>query len=284
MFLEQIKILVEQARARGLRDDYIINLVKEHLQIRVLDYLYNNKKYNNKLIFTGGTCLRYCFNLPRLSEDLDFDYEGKFDMEALKDDLNRFFAETVGIKETNTVIKGRNRKIYIKLPILKELSLPYGRSDILFLKVEPSPVPHAPKKTEITAVNREGLYFFIKRYSIADLMSGKIHAFLTRSFFQGKKNEVDFKGRDVFDLIWYMGQDIIPDWERLRVTLRGTIYEKYDWEQLLAKIGEKLKRLKKQHLAVDLRQFVEQPRVLEQFLKNYIQVFEQYLEKNSGKT
>lgn len=277
MHLEQLKILVEKARNGGMRNDYIINLIKEYLQIRILDYIYNNKKYNNKLIFTGGTCLRYCFGLPRLSEDLDFDYEGKFQVAFLRQDLDRFFRESLKI-DCDSAIKGKGEKLYLKFPILKGLGLAFGRSDILYVKVEPSPVPVAPKKIEITPINREGLYFFVKRYSLEDLMCGKIHAFLTRSYYQGKKNEIDFKGRDVFDLIWYMGKNIIPDWERLHELLAGTEYYQYDWRGILDKIGEKLKRLKSEHLAADLRQFIQDQSILEQFLINYFQIYIQYTE------
>jgi len=47
------------------------NVVKEYLQILVLSFLYSEAQYQ-QLIFYGGSCLRHCFGLPRLSEDLDF--------------------------------------------------------------------------------------------------------------------------------------------------------------------------------------------------------------------
>ena len=42
------------------------NILKEYLQILVLDYIYSNKDYS-RLIFYGGSCLAHCHNLPRLS-------------------------------------------------------------------------------------------------------------------------------------------------------------------------------------------------------------------------
>ncbi|MBU0579152.1 nucleotidyl transferase AbiEii/AbiGii toxin family protein [Patescibacteria group bacterium] len=54
---------------------YVRNLLKESLQYYVLNYVYNSA-YAEQLLFKGGTCLRFCFDLPRLSEDLDFDIVG----------------------------------------------------------------------------------------------------------------------------------------------------------------------------------------------------------------
>ncbi|MCX5750655.1 MAG: nucleotidyl transferase AbiEii/AbiGii toxin family protein [Candidatus Saganbacteria bacterium] len=279
MSLEQIKILVELYRNKGLRDDYIVNILKEYLQLRVLSFVYNSKDFNQKLIFTGGTCLRFCFNLPRLSEDLDFDYEGKLNIKKLADETVHYLTVNQKIPNVTYTLKGKNNKIYIKFSMLDQLGLSYENSKVLFVKVEPTPCPQAPQKTEVSAISKDGLYFYIKRYSLSDLMSGKIHAFLTRSFYKGKENEVDFKGRDAFDLIWYMGQGVVPNLKRLDKLLEGTKYSKLKWLALLEEIGEKLKGLKKQHLVLDLKQFIEEYSLLEQFLSNYLQVFEQYVEK-----
>ena len=45
---------------------YVRSLLKEALQYYVLNYVYNST-YADKLLFKGGTCLRFCFDLPRLS-------------------------------------------------------------------------------------------------------------------------------------------------------------------------------------------------------------------------
>jgi len=274
--LEQLKVFVNELKARGMRNDYIINAIKEYLQIRILDFIYNNKKYSEQLIFTGGTCLRFCFDLPRLSEDLDFDFEDSLNIKQLKNELVDYFVKSLKMPHISGIVKGKNEKIYLKFQILKELGLSFGESKILFLKVETSKTPHAIKKTELSTISKDDLYFYIRRYSLPDLMCGKISAFLNRSFFKGKNNEIDFKGRDAFDLIWYMGKNIVPDYERLKILLKNSPYEGLNWQELLIKIGEKLKSLKIHHLKSDLLQFIENPRLLEQFLNNYLKIFDQY--------
>ena len=70
------------------------NILKEYLQILVLDYIYSHKDYS-RLIFYGGSCLAHCHNLPRLSEDLDFDVEvgSNFNIEDFSDALKNYFSE-----------------------------------------------------------------------------------------------------------------------------------------------------------------------------------------------
>jgi hypothetical protein len=270
---------VNSLKAKGAGNNYIINSIKEFLQIRVLDFIYNNKKYNQNFIFTGGTCLRLCFNLPRLSEDLDFDFVESFNMEDLNEDLNNYFLRSLKMQNITSSIKSKNTKLYLKFPILKEMSLSFGDSDTLYLKIETEPIKNAPYNTEISTISRDSLYFYIKRYSLPDLMSGKINAFLTRPFFKGKTNEIDFKGRDAFDLIWFMGQDIQPNVDRLKGLLSGSKFENLEWQEILKEIHEKFTKLKKDHLRLDLHHFLESQEIFDGFMVNYLTIFEQYYQK-----
>ena len=73
---EILKNIVLEKRKEGIPDFVIRNYLKEYLQYPVLEFIYSNRKYK-RFIFTGGSCLRICFNAPRLSEDLDFDLDKK---------------------------------------------------------------------------------------------------------------------------------------------------------------------------------------------------------------
>ena len=77
IFIEKLKTIVKDRRAEGIPDFAIINFIKEELQYAVLDFIYNNKKYSN-LIMYGGTLLRIAYDLHRMSEDLDFQTNKKF--------------------------------------------------------------------------------------------------------------------------------------------------------------------------------------------------------------
>ena len=67
------------------------HMVKEYLQTLVLGKIAKSK-YANKLVFIGGTSLRFCYGLDRFSEDLDFDFLAN-DKEILREDLNKITRE-----------------------------------------------------------------------------------------------------------------------------------------------------------------------------------------------
>ncbi|MEK7084400.1 MAG: nucleotidyl transferase AbiEii/AbiGii toxin family protein [Patescibacteria group bacterium] len=110
------------------------NILKEYLQIVVLDFMYSHPVYG-QLVFYGGSCLAQCYGLPRLSEDLDFvDLNGAVDIKLLAEDLARYFNEKTDINAVNTMQKFR---VHLKFPILRELGLSGASdSDFLMLKVE----------------------------------------------------------------------------------------------------------------------------------------------------
>ena len=72
MIIDNLKTVLDQNQNKNSL--YLRNLLKEQLQFYLLNYIYTSQ-YGDTFIFKGGTCLRVCFDLPRLSEDLDFDVE-----------------------------------------------------------------------------------------------------------------------------------------------------------------------------------------------------------------
>src|SRR5690606_38859081 len=48
-------------------------IIREYLQYKILQIVFDNPTYSNKLCFLGGTCLRLVHENTRFSEDLDFD-------------------------------------------------------------------------------------------------------------------------------------------------------------------------------------------------------------------
>jgi len=76
MIKQILKRIVQDKKLQGKSKFLIRNYLREYIQYLVLSLLYNQKKMKN-LVFKGGSCLRICYGLPRLSEDLDFDYSKK---------------------------------------------------------------------------------------------------------------------------------------------------------------------------------------------------------------
>jgi len=73
--------LIKQAEATGFRPDM---LEKVGLLLQLLDAIRNHPFLKNKLVLKGGTALNlFIFDVPRLSIDIDLNYVGVADREAM---------------------------------------------------------------------------------------------------------------------------------------------------------------------------------------------------------
>jgi len=190
------------------------NLLKEYLQIVVLDFIYSHKDYS-QLLFYGGSALAHCFDLQRLSEDLDFiDETKKINVPKLAKDLEDYFRKRTDLEVKTTVQKFR---IYLKFPILRDLGLSTREeTDMLFLKVEVySEFDFCTKySTDIRPVFKYNRSVLIKTLDASTLMATKIRAILFRKWEktdQQGKTTVKVKGRDYFDLLWYLQKGVQPN-------------------------------------------------------------------------
>ncbi|MBI5621047.1 nucleotidyl transferase AbiEii/AbiGii toxin family protein [Candidatus Gottesmanbacteria bacterium] len=190
------------------------NLLKEYLQILILDFIYGHKDYS-RLVFYGGSSLAHCYGLPRLSEDLDFvDLKKKVDFTKLVQELKLYFKKKFGLDLSFSIQKFR---IYLKFPILKELNLAEaGESDLLFLKVEIFSEFNFCRnyKTEMTPIFKFNQSFLVHVFDLPTLMATKIRAVLLRKWIKtNKKGEIlaAVKGRDYFDLLWYLDKGVRPN-------------------------------------------------------------------------
>ncbi len=189
------------------------NILKQSLQIYALDYIYSSPAYG-QLIFYGGSCLSHCHGLPRLSEDLDFvDADGKVNLAQLARDLVAYF-KTAGLDAKATVQKFR---IYLKFPVLREIGLAKAdESDLLFLKVEIFKDFDFCKKyrIEIMPLFKMDKTMLIRVFDLPTLMATKIRAILRRKWEKTDKTGrilTKVKGRDYFDLMWYLEKGVKPN-------------------------------------------------------------------------
>lgn len=268
MLIIEIQKIVQKMQRENLPAGVIKNHIKEYLQFYVLDFIYNSP-FNKKFIFTGGTCLRICYGLNRLSEDIDFDIIGSVDMEAFANDVYAHFVKKLQHKDVEFSIKGKNDKIYLKFPILKSLGLAdAGASDKLYIKIETTPVTIKNYGLEITPVDRERLNFLVQHYDLPTLMACKINAIFQRVYFKGKNNEISFKGRDVYDLIWYLEKGAHPNMSVIKGTL-GIASEKALFEKIYKKVGN----YRSDHLLKDLENLFDN----QVFIKNWAENFKTIL-------
>lgn len=252
---------------------FVRNILKEVLQHHVLDFI-GSSAWAGQLIFTGGTCLRICFDLPRLSEDLDFDveYPKRFTIQAFVDDLTKHFRVGLQYGAFSTKTANNGRTVYVKFPVLKTLRLAAQEheSNTLFIRVDFTNTMGRAYHTELSMKSAGNFSFLIRRYALPDLFSGKISAILTRETTEGKEKKERFKGRDFFDLLWFLEKGVRPNWERLEeMTGLGK-------GEAMARLAQKVQRVTPAYLERDLLPFFADPGFVRRFAGNFHELFGTY--------
>lgn len=239
------------------------NLLKEYLQVIVLDYIYSHIEYS-ELIFYGGSCLSHCFGLPRLSEDLDFvDLYKKINIKQLAKDIEKYFKHNTDLNLKTSIQKFR---IYLKFPLLKELNLSKaGETDLLFLKIEIFKEFDfcSDYQIQIIPLMKFNKSILIKTFDLSTLMSTKIMAILHRKWEKmGKDGKVlvRVKGRDYFDLMWYLSKNITPNLS----CIKGIKTK----EELKEKLKKLIENIDQRSVYIDLEQFIEDEKFIKNLSKN----------------
>jgi len=119
-------------------------LAREYLQARILEFLQDGAAFET-WSFVGGTALRFLFQLPRFSEDLDFSLTHTGAPDHFLDHLRRMKARFLA-EGYITEIKAQNEKTvrsaYLKFPgLLHELGLSPLPSETLSIKIEVDTCP-----------------------------------------------------------------------------------------------------------------------------------------------
>ena len=179
------------------------NYLREFLQIMVLKNIYDQKYFNN-IAFLGGTALRILFDINRFSEDLDFSLINKkgYNFNKINDNIIAFFKQNNIAVETTPKTEKNVHSTFLKFPkILKDLNLSVFDNQKLSIKFEVDTNPPKDWKTETMLVNKT--YFLqITAFDLPSMFATKIHACFFRKY---------TKGRDFYDLVWYLSKKIKPN-------------------------------------------------------------------------
>ena len=231
------------------------NQLREYLQAFALRSFHESEAFR-PLAFVGGTALRFLHNLARYSEDLDFSlvstegYAGRDWMAKLKRDLVLAgFKPEVTWKARNVVHTG-----WVRVAgLLYEAGLSGHPDEKLSIKVEIDTRPPDGGLCERRVVTRH-LTFAVQHYDVSSLLAGKLHAILSRQY---------VKGRDWYDLIWYLSQrpPVVPNLVLLQNALKQTQGDACDdarsWRKL---VRERLDALDFGKVCDDVAPFLERPR------------------------
>ena len=232
------------------------NQVREYLQARILGSLQRSGAMI-PLAFHGGTALRFLYSLPRSSEDLDFALERPselYDLRAYLSDIQRLF-EAEGYRLR---IRASDQKTvhnaFVRFPgLLFELGLSGQLEEALAVKLEVDTQP--PKGSVLmTSVVRRHVTLRLQHHDRASLLAGKLHAILQRRF---------RKGRDVYDLFWYLSD---PAWPQPNLSLLNNALVQTGWngatitaDNWRGLIEERLQGINFESLRQDVLPFLEDP-------------------------
>ncbi len=191
-----------------------INRLREALQLLCLKIL-QDKGYFSNMAFVGGTALRILYDMRRFSEDMDFSVIDKKGYDFT--DLTRVMKRELELNNLKVNTKPKTAKTVqscmLKFPgLIKNVGLSAHEDQNLSIKIEVDSNPPAGWHAESTIVNK--LYVLnVTHLGITSLYATKLHACFFRKF---------VKGRDFYDLLWYLGKKIKPNYELLNNAVAQT--------------------------------------------------------------
>lgn len=233
-------------------NDAKYKFLREYMQVLVLKHI-EQKGYSENIAFVGGTALRMLYDIGRFSEDLDFSLilQKGFEFRTFLEELVGYFS-SIGItaeykpKTARTVYSS-----FLKfLDVMYENGLTHRKDQKLLIKLEVDSNPPAGYVTEVSFVQKM-LPMNILHYDIGSLYAGKLHAVLLRQY---------TKGRDFYDLMWFLGRNVEPNYVQLQNAIFQTTGKKIEMN------GVRLKEMLKERFeSVDWKKAAGE---IEVFLEN----------------
>ena len=268
--LQRIPQGSDAQRSQGLR---------QVMQEIALAGLYR-RDFFGKAAFYGGTCLRIFQQLPRFSEDLDFSLlqsDPHFKLQPYIKGLEDEFA-ALGIP-LDVSVKDKTRHPPIVSAFLKpsttivQLAIDGNKSLKIKLEVDTDP-PLGFTTNEQLLLQPYSCY--VKCFGLTDLFAGKMHAVLFRQWQQR------VKGRDWFDLEWYVRQGIPLHLahlaERAKQSGHWPKQRPFTADTLQALVLERITRLDVANARVDIERFIPDPQALEIWSVPYFQQLAQRIQ------
>jgi hypothetical protein len=249
------------------------NAVREISQEVALLGLWRTPFYDHAA-FYGGGALRIFHGLQRFSEDLDFsllrpkpDFSLLTYLEAVADELAAWGFEfrAEGIEKTNpsptesAFLKGRTVINRLQIGAPPEIATRLPKGQLIRIKLEINTNPPVGATTErlsrLVPTPQQ-----VCVYDLPSLFAGKLHAVLCRNW----KSRV--KGRDFYDLVWYVGRRVPLNLAHLEARMR----QSGDWAHetpldahgLGKRLGERFASIHFDQAKEDIAPFLKDPREL----------------------
>lgn len=176
-------------------------LLREYLQYQILAILFTHP-LSKKISFLGGTCLRIAYQLPRFSEDIDFDNKNLTmdEFELLGQFLQKELQKLGYLVEIRFIAKGAFH-CYVKFPDLlyqNDISPQKGEKILIQIDTFDQGFDY---KTEIFILDKFNFFSQIQVTPKSVILAQKLWTITQRS---------RAKGRDFFDIMFLL-QNTLPD-------------------------------------------------------------------------
>lgn len=189
-----------------------INALREIMQSVAL-FALSRQGFFSRAAFYGGTALRILYGLNRGSEDMDFTLlkpDPEFELGGYAKGIQTVFAsfglkvsfaEKFKLHQTDiraAFLKGNTKAQLLSIGLDNALAQRVYAQKELKIKIEVDVQPPSGFATETISLYRPQP-FVVRACTLPDLLAGKLHAVLFRSW------STRVKGRDWYDLAWYAG-------------------------------------------------------------------------------
>lgn len=266
------------AEYKPKNEEEILSALREIMQEITLAGLSRTDFYE-KAAFYGGTALRIFYGLDRFSEDLDFsllESDDSFTLEpyflAIQTEFESLGIK-VSIKEKAKAQRSAVESAFLKTEtIWKELVLEdvvkqtgVKSNKPIKIKIEVDRKPPQGFETEEKLLIRP-FSFYVKCFTRPSLFAGKLHALLYRKW------NIRVKGRDWYDLEWYIKKGISLDVGHFMCRAKETgdwMQSEINPEQILSLLKEKIDLVSFPDIKEDVVRFIKDDGVFSIWSTNY---------------
>ncbi|MBU4481895.1 nucleotidyl transferase AbiEii/AbiGii toxin family protein, partial [Patescibacteria group bacterium] len=190
-------------------------------------------------------------------------------------DLVGYFKQ-LGFDDISYAAKQNGKIIILKFSVLQKLGFVENiksESDLLYLKIEIEKNKYSVYGTKATPITKNNLFFVVKNYDLETLFANKIGAIMGRKdkIFQ---DNFDFKGRDFYDLIWFLKNGIKPNLKRVQQIIKaeqGKVIKNDD--DIWKLIRKRIENIDTSGIYADVKNLVESPEGIKQLADNYLDIY-----------
>ena len=228
----------------------------------------------------GGSALRICHGLDRMSVDLDFEVTHSLSeafLNELKEEIETHFKDTYGSGPEMLTIKiTTDRGLLLRFHIGDALGINHPSKQV-HVRIDLNHFTAPKTVIERRPINHNQFSFVIKTYNMSALMASKIAAIFLRGQRGVGKAIYEEKGRDIYDLLWYMNKKVIPDLDYLS----AKNIDIKDPRALFDKLTLQMNKVNDTNLKQDLTPLFVNQAYIENWLKNwresYLRLLDDYM-------